>query len=44
MNLKIEIMSNCVICSSEHTFMNASVGKLSDVGSVCSNNIFLHLN
>ena len=28
-------MANCVICSSEHTFMNASVGKLSDGGSVC---------
>ena len=28
-------MANCVLCSSEHTFMNASVGKLSDGGSVC---------
>lgn len=28
-------MSNCALCSSETTFMNASVGKLSDGGSVC---------
>lgn len=30
-------MANCVLCSTETTFMNASVGTLSDGGSVCRN-------
>ena len=30
-------MANCVLCSAETTFMNASVGTLNDGGSVCRN-------
>ena len=28
-------MKNCILCSSEFSFMNAAVGKLSDGSSVC---------